>query len=195
MTLIHRITILMLFIWTAFSAAYACAEDIKTYGDCDICPSTIHYGPVKAKEIMGPDGIMLIGKLDPSKRVVIKVDLDGVLKDGFGERPDTGYEVEISGVQDMVYIRSLVDHSYIQLVTDGSKDRLSGGSYDRLPEIYLQSAEEDKILPEDDIAAAWKKMEKSHIYDWVFLGRNHRNHPDLLGDKIVSALRRLVKDQ
>ncbi len=164
------------------------AEDVKNYSNCDICPGTIHYGAVQARKIIGSEGLKLILKTDRSKRVIIKVDLDGELANGTADDNDTGYEIEISSFQNAVYLRSLFDGSYIQIVTYSLNAQRSGISPDWQPAIYLQSSQTDKIRLEDTVTAAWKKMKTSHIYDWVFSGQSHMDHLDLLGNKILYSL-------
>lgn len=147
-------------------------EDVRSYSECDVCPGTIHYGPVEAKKIMGSEGLALIRKKGRSDRATIKVDPD----------------IEIYSLPNIIYIKSLLDESYIQIVTDEENAQRPGLSEDWYPEIYVQSSHSTEIRLEDTVTGAWEKMKKSRIYDWVFGDQNYMDHLDLLGSKISYAL-------
>jgi len=144
---------------------------------------------------LGSEGLKLIQSVNSSKRQTVKLDLDGILKNGSASDKDTGYEIVLKGYGKTVYIKSLVDKSYVQIVTDSLNARQSVSLSGWNPKIYLQSAKSDEISLKDTVEAAWKKMEISHIYEWVFSNQNHKNQPDLLSHKILYTLRLLAKNR
>jgi hypothetical protein len=174
----------------ASSVAYA--EDIKTYGGCEICPGQIHYGPDESKEILGPEGLELVSKLRRNK--AIKIDLDGVLKNGSQEDSDKGYALVISSGQNVIDIKDVHDMSYLLLVTDHLRARQTGMLDRWHPEIYLQSRLADRINRDDSLEVAWTKFKKSNIYQWVGLKEDEIKWRGLLREKILKAVR-LMGDQ
>jgi hypothetical protein len=188
-------SILIVLLSIASFMATGYAEEVENYGDCDICPGTIHYGAVEARKVIGLEGLKLIRKMTGSDHVIIKIDTDGVLKNGSSEDPETAYEIKIDYYQHTVYIKSLLDESYIQIVSDFQNAKRSSSLHDWHPEIYLQSSQSDKIILEDTVTDAWEKMKKSHIYYWIFSHQNHRSHLVLLGNKILYAFKLIAENK
>jgi len=188
-----NILIFLLSITSFMASGYA--ENVKNYSNCDICSGTIHYGAVEARKVIGLEGLKLIRKMTRSDHVIIKIDIDGVSRNGSSEETNTAYEIKIDYYQKIVYIKSLLDESYIQIVTDFRNAQRSTSLHDWHPEIYLQSSQSDKISLEDTVTAAWEKMKKSHIYDWVFCDKNYKHHLDLLGNKILYAFKLIAENK
>jgi len=188
-----KILIFLLLSITSFMAP-GFAEEIKNYSNCDSCPGTIHFGAVEARNVIGLEGMKLIQKMTQPDHVIIKIDIDGVLRNGSAEDRDTGYEIKIDSYQHVVYIQSLLDESYIQIVNDFQNARRSTSLHDWHPEIYLQSSHSDKIRREDTVTAAWEKMKTSHIYDWIFGDQNYEDQLDCLGNKILYAFKLIAEN-
>lgn len=169
------------------AASFAYAEDIQTYGSCDICPGQIHYGPDEAKEILGPEGPKLVSKL--TKHKALKIDLDGVLKNGSQEDSDKGYELVISSGQSVIDIKDIHDKSYLLIVTDHFRARQTEAVDSWRPEIYLQSRLSDRINRDDSLTVAWGKFEKSNIYQWVGLAEEKTDWRPLLRVKVLQAIK------
>ena len=168
------------------STPSAYAEDIQTYGGCEICPGQIHYGPDEAREILGPEGLKLVLKLTRNKET--KIDLEGALKNGSQEDNDTGYELVISSGQNVIDIRDLHDKSYALIVTDRFGAWKTGTTDSWHPEIYLQARISDRIDRDDSLALAWDKFEKSNIYQWMGLKEDETIWRGLLGKKLLEAI-------
>lgn len=173
--------------------AFGYAEEVKNYSNCDVCAGTIHFGVAEARKVIGLEGMKLIRKMTRSDHIIIKVDIDGVLRNGSAGDSDTGYEIKIDSYQNVVYIKSLLDESYIQIVNVFQNAQRSNSLHDWHLEIYLQSAQSDKIRLEDTVTIAWEKMKTSHVYDWIFCDQDYKDHLDLLGNKILYAFK-LIAD-
>ena len=143
------------------------AEDIANYNGCDVCPGTIHYGVFEAKIIIGLEGPALAAKSTNVERREIKVDLDGSLPYGSKEDSDTGYEIRVLVLENVIYVTDLRDNSYIYFVTDSANLRRPDKFANWSPEIFLQAGDEEKIRLDDSLKIAWNKMRKSSIYGWV----------------------------
>jgi len=169
-----------------FITPFAHAEDVQTYGGCDICPGQIHYGPDDAREILGPEGLKLVLRLKRNKET--KIDLDGVLKNGSQEDSEKGYELVISSGQNVIDIKDMHDKSYLLIVTDHLSARQTGALDTWRPEIYLQSTPSDRISRDDSLKVAWDKFEKSNIYQWVGIEEDKMNWHILLTDKVLQAI-------
>jgi len=166
------------------------AEDIKNYSDCDVCPGAIHYGSEEAKKILGPAVFRLASRLKEDK--TIKIDMDGVLKNGSEKDPDAGYEIKIWGT-DILFIKSIIDGSLIQIVTDKLNTGQAGSFDNWQPEIYLDSRPSQEIDLEDSVKVAWTKMKASNIYRWVAPGKYAINWPSMLKKKILEAMQLMVQ--
>ena len=70
------------FVTTFIITVSVSAEDIKNYSGCDFCHGAIHYGADEAKKILGPVCMKLFARLDPGNHKMLKIDLDGILKNG-----------------------------------------------------------------------------------------------------------------
>ena len=167
--------------------SFAYAEDVQTYGGCDICPGQIHSGPDEAKEILGPEGLKLVSKLRMNKET--KIDLDGVLKNGSQEDSAKGYELVITSGQNVIDIKDMHDKSYLLIVTDHLSARQTGTIDTWRPEIYLQSRVSERIDRGDSLRLAWDKFEKSNICQWVGLEEDKTNWRLLLRDKVLQAIK------
>jgi len=169
-------------------AASAFGEDNKNYSDCGVCPGSIHYGYEEARELMGKEGLDLIRRVDESVDQVILLDLDGVMKPARTKEKEPGYEIKITGFKNIIYIKSLMDDSYIQIVTDSGTARQSAVLSDWHPEIYLQSGDNDHITLKDTTEAAWDRMKQSHIYNWITSGKDEVKIRGMLKEKILYTL-------
>jgi hypothetical protein len=167
-------------------APATCAEDIQTYGGCDICPGQIHYGPDEAREILGPEGLKLVSKLRKNK--AIKIDLDGVLENGLQEDNDKGYELIISSGQSVLDVKDIHDKSFLLIVTDHLRAQQAEALDRWYPEIYLQSRLSDKINRDDSLTLAWDRFEKSNICQWVGLEEDKIGWRLLLRHKVLQAI-------
>ncbi len=170
-----------------FSISTLHAEDNKNYADCEVCRGGIHYAPGEAKEILGEECFELFVQLtDQSK--TIKIDLDGVLKNGSREKPDTGYELKVWGA-DPFYIQDLRDGSII-LISGQTADLGQASTFNSWwPEIYLYAAKSDGIDLEDPMDVAWEKMKTSAIYYWVISKDENMEWNELLKVRVLKMLK------
>jgi len=171
----------------------ACAEDIQTYGGCDICPGQIHYGPEEAREILGSEGLKLVTKLHRNKAV--KIDLDKVRENGTEEDSDEGYELVITSGQNVIDVKDIHDNSYVLIVTDHFSARGAETLDGWRPEIYLQARQADRIDREGSLREAWDKFEKSNIYQWVGLKEDEMSWRAVLGNKLLEAITLMGDDE
>lgn len=181
-TIIHWILIAFSF----FFSAHTLAETIGNYNDCDACPGQIHYGPEEARKILGTKGLELLRKMDRSNKRVL-IDLDGVLKNTLAPKPkigpDSGYEILVNTSPDFIYIESVIDDSFIQILPDDNNAQTFGRLENWFPQIFLQAALRNRIDLKDIPEVAWKKMEASEIYQWVFREKE-KSVEDQLSEKI-----------
>lgn len=141
------------------------AEDNKNYADCDVCRGGIHYGPDEAKVILEKECLDLFVLLEDAAKT-IKLDLDGVLKTGSKDTPDSGYEIKIWGVSPF-FIKDLRDGSMI-LITNSVNDPARGPTMENWkPEIYLYASKSNEIDLKDSMDIAWEKIKSSGIYFWI----------------------------
>ena len=169
-----------------FSISTLHAEDNKNYADCEVCRGGIHYGPEEAKEILGQGCFDLFVQLTDQSKTV-KLDLDGVLKNGSREKPDTGYEIKVWGA-DPFYIKDLRDGSMI-LISSRVEDFGLTPTFDNWkPEIYLYAAKSDGIDLKDPMDVAWEKMKTSAVYYWVVSKDENIEWEALLKDRILKML-------
>jgi hypothetical protein len=163
------------------------AEDNKNYANCDICHGGIHYGPEEAKEILGKECFDLIALLRDQLKTV-KIDLDGDLKNGSRETPDTGYEIKAWGA-DPFYIEDLRDGSII-LISSQTADLGQASTFGSWwPEIYLYASESDEIDLKDSMDVAWEKMKSSAIYFWVMSENENMEWNGLLKARMLKVLK------
>ncbi len=181
-----RLLGLIFLVIAIFITPFAHAEDVQTYGGCDICPGQIHYGPDAAREILGPEGLKLVLKLRRNKET--KIDLDGVLRNGSEEDGNAGYELVITSGQNVIDIKDMHDKSYLLIVTDRLSARQTGTLDTWRPEIYLQSRISERIDRGDSLRLAWDKFKKSNIYQWVGIEEDKMNWHILLRDKVLQAI-------
>ena len=182
-----------LVIWIAlfFSFSSLNAEDNKNYASCEVCRGGIHYGPEEAKEILDKECFDLFAQLkDQSK--TIKIDLDGVLKNGSREKPDTGYEIKVWGA-DPFYIKDLRDGSTI-LISSQVEDLSQAPTFDSWkPEIYLYASKSDGIDLKDPMDVAWEKMKTSAVYFWVVSKDENMEWNDSLKSRILKVLKLMTQ--
>jgi len=167
------------------------AEKIKNYSSCDVCPGSIYIIPDEARNIMGIECLKQIRKINRNIQQIVKIDLDGVMKNGGPEDTNLNYDIEITSFHNIIYIKSLIDSSYIQIALDDINADRSELLHEWHPEIYLQSSHSNEINLKDTVKDAWKKMKTIHIYEWVFSDKDHQNNMKMLGDKILYSLQQL----
>lgn len=166
------------------------AEDIQNYSGCDVCPGGIHFHPKETREILPEKTRDTIRSMRP-KRPGIKIDLDGVLPQGSQNTPSAGYEIYSYGYNPF-YIKSLIDGSRIQVITD--PDGLQHVNKDKWkPEMYLYSSKANDISLTDSVDAAWSTFKKSHISYWISSESNERQWLHDLGQKIAEMLRMVYR--
>lgn len=170
-----------------FCVASAFGEDNKNYSNCGVCAGTIHYGYEEARELMGEEIFSLIRRVANSKDQVMLLDMDGVMKPVRDREKEAGYEIRITCYRHVIYIRSLMDASYIQIVTDESLP-LSAVLSDWHPEMYLQSGDTNQIALGESTDVAWNKMKQSHIYNWITSGKDKVEIRGMLKEKILYTL-------
>jgi hypothetical protein len=169
-----------------FFASPLDAEDNKNYADCEVCHGGIHYGPEEAKEILGKECFDLFVLLADNQKT-IKLDLDGVLKNGSGEKPDTGYELKIWGASPF-FVKDLRDGSII-LISNRVEDSSRALIFDNWkPEIYLYAAKSDNIDLEDSMDVAWEKMKTSAVYQWVISEGGGMEWEEVLKARMIKML-------
>lgn len=174
------------------SISTATAESIATYGDCKPCPGTIKLEASEVRPLLDTAGMGAVRKIKPQDRRVIKLDIDGKTAEGNTDSLDHEYEIVLQLTSGMVFIRSLIDRSYIHLVADSAgADR--GGFIGWNPEMYLQAGLEDRFEQNIPIDTAWEKMQKSHVYQWAtnFVEGAKGSKP--LADRLQYAVQRLTR--
>jgi hypothetical protein len=139
------------------------SEDIDNYGDCDVCPGTIHYGPEESRNLLGAQGLALASKLTKQKRVDLPFDAVPPAS----KAPSAPVTIRLRGDALVFYLKDIGDKSYIQLVTDWYRARKAKNLSQWSPEIYVQAAKADAVALSDSPATAWKKVKESTIYSWA----------------------------
>lgn len=134
----------------------ALAEDVSNYSGCDVCHGAIHFAPAETRTILGAE---LMGRIVASPRGrVVKIDLDGMMKNGSEDSPDSGYEIMAWWNANIFFVKDLRDHSLVQVVMGQGADYMH---------LYLESGGENEIDLKDSVGQAWEKMKYSGIYQWV----------------------------
>ena len=168
------------------NADFSVAKDIKNHGDCDVCPGALHYGPKEASGIIGDNGRILLSQIGKELKHV-KIDLDGVLKNGSEKSVDKGYELHIYGKSEYLIIKSLKDKSFIQIITDYQRAHKDAKISNWSPEIYLHPDPDNKIDLEDSMEIAKIKLSDSEIHRWI-QGNQKGEFEELLGKRIMLSL-------
>jgi hypothetical protein len=177
-----------------FGAGLVSAESIRTYGDCKPCPGTIALEAAEVRPLLDTAGMAAVRQLSPETRRVIKLDIDGKIAEGDADSPDEGYEIALQATSGMVYIRSLVDRSYIHLVAD-SAGANRGGFIGWNPEIFLQAGVEDRFEQSVSIDTAWEKVRNSHVYQWAANFVDGAEGAEPLADRLRYVVQRLAEGQ
>lgn len=164
------------------------AEEIRNYGQCPVCPGNIHISQDQARELLGRKAMALISGIDPQKSMSIQIDLDGAMKPVHSTEVKEGFDLHITAHRHIIYIKSLVDNSYIQIVSPGQAARNTSLMLDWHPEVYLQSAGDDRIDLKDTKDTAWQRMAESHIYAWVFKGDDGERDGEKFQKQVAYAL-------
>ncbi len=155
----------------------ALAEDISNYSGCDVCHGAIHFTPAETRTILGAQ-LMARIVASPRNRVV-KIDLDGMLKRGSADTPDSGYEIKTWWNANVFFVRDLRDRSLVQIVTgQGAEDM----------QLYLESGGDNEIDLKDSVGQAWERMKYSGIYQWVSTTEDTGIWVKLLGEKLGRVL-------
>ena len=170
------------------------AESIRTYGDCKPCPGTIALEAAEVRPLLDTRGMAAVRRLSPETRRVIKLDIDGKIPEGNLDSPDEGYEIALQAGSGMVFIRSLVDRSYIHLVAD-SAGANRGGFIGWNPEIFLQAGLEDRFEQSVSIDTAWEKVRNSHVYQWATNFVDGAEGAEPLADRLQYAVQRLAEGE
>jgi hypothetical protein len=174
------------------SISTATAESIATYGDCKPCPGTIKLEASEVRPLLDTAGMGAVRKITPRDRRVIKLDIDGKTPEGNRDSLDDEYEIVLQLTSGMVFIRSLIDRSYIHLVAD-SAGANRGGFIGWNPEMYLQAGLEDRFEQNVSIDTAWENVQKGHVYQWAtnFVEGAKGSKP--LMDRLQYAVKRLTQ--
>jgi hypothetical protein len=168
-------------------AVLAYAEDIKSYSDCDVCPSSIHYGPDEARKLLGEEGFSLIARLKQFER--INVNVDEVLSSDQPGEPDKPYAIKLHGDSLIIYLQDSIDESYVQMVTDYLRVRQTGSRAGWQPEIYVGSSKANAVDLSDSVDVAWTKIKESNIYQWVIANDDNIPWTDALNKRLLEALK------
>jgi len=179
-----------LVVYLVFLCSSSFAEEVSNYADCDVCHGAIHFSAMEAKALLGIKGLMLSAHIP--QHTVVKIDLDGILKNGSKDTPDDGYEIQVWG-QEIIYIKDLRDRSLIQVVTSSQSAAAIDSMAQYNPQIYLESSRDDEIELTDSIDIAWIKMKHSNIYQWVGDAKNKDEWLGHLRTKIFLAMEMLGK--
>lgn len=179
-------------IFAGISISAAKAESIGTYGDCKPCPGTIKLEASEVRPLLDTAGMGAVRKMNPQDRRVIKLDIDGKTPEGNMDSLDDEYEIVLQLSSGMVYIRSLVDRSYIHLVPD-SAGANRGGFIGWNPEMYIQAGAEDRFDQRITVDEAWEHVQKGHVYQWAtnFVEGAKGRKP--LADRLQYAVQRLTQ--
>ncbi|WP_124327463.1 hypothetical protein [Desulfonema ishimotonii] len=170
------------------------AQDIKNYNDCEVCPGQIHYGAEEARKILGQKVFDMLRRNLRTTDKIVKIDLNGVLKNGSEKVPDSDYEVKISSFSSFIYIKSLVDHSFVQLIPDDfNAQKITSAPSEWYPEIFMQAAQSDRVHLAETTEIAWQKFRDSHIYQWITDGKADADFAAALSGKITYALECVAK--
>lgn len=164
----------------------AVGADIQNYSHCDVCPGNIHYGPQDAKNVLPAQVLSFSGRFSADTHRTIKIDLDGVLKNGGQNDTNPGYDIELSYYDHMLYITDLHDGSFVLLITDFALAPQSAAFWH--PEIYLFSGHDNPIKLTDSLPQAWERMKTSKIYRWIKGNGKDDQWTQAMGAKIVWAL-------
>lgn len=150
------------------SPLYAATEKVKPLNpNCDVCPVVISYNHAETRNILGKTGKDKILKLRAIEEKTVKIDLDGLKKIGSENDSDYGYELLVFVYQHMIAINSIPDGSSIKLKTDFN-DLIRHQNMDQWnPEIQLSPSNRYEIEKSDTLDAAWSKMKKSRMYDFI----------------------------
>ncbi len=176
----------------ACCASGVCAEEVRFFENCKYCPVTIHYSDNEAREILGGEGLKQVAALPDFSDITIKIDLDGMMKNGSRKDPDAGYELRITGFRDKFYVTHLGDGSYFNLRTDHESAKQTERPEKWLPEIDLYS-KHDPIKAEDDTPEAWEKFRKTEIYKWVDSADKEKSWKEKLGKRFHYVLGLLLE--
>lgn len=168
------------------------AERIGTFGDCDVCPGTIHLTASDVRPLLDTAGMRAIRNISRDLRRMVKLDIDGKTPEGTADSPDAGYEIVLQATNGMVFIRSLVDRSYIHLLPDAAGAN-RGGFIGWNPEMYLQAGVDDRFHQQVSVDTAWEKVQKSHVYRWATNYVDGAEGPKPLGDRLRYAVKRLAQ--
>ena len=174
----------------SFIPGYILAENIRNYSGCEVCSGGIHLDHQESRAILSESAKRVI-QMMRSKRKGVKIDLDDVLPRGSQDASVSGYEIYCYGY-DPFYIKSLIDGSRIQVVTDPVGARAQERPSAWQPEIYLYSGKSYDIVLSDSVETGWEKLRGSHIYFWVSSinasGMAANRWLDALGKRIADML-------
>jgi hypothetical protein len=167
------------------------AESIGTFGDCDVCPGTLHLTASDVRPLLDTAGMGAVRNISRDLRRIVKLDVDGKTPEGNADSPDAGYEIVLQATNGMVFIRSLVDRSYIHLLPDAAGAN-RGGFIGWNPEMYLQAGVDDRFDQRVSVDIAWEKVQKSHVYQWATNYVDGAEGAEPLGDRLRYAVKRLA---
>ncbi len=176
----------------AISISPANAESIATFGDCRPCPGTIKLEASEVRPLLDTAGMGAVRKINSRDERIVKLDVDGKTPEGNMDSLDDEYEIVLQLSSGMVYIRSLIDRSYIHLVAD-SAGANRGGFIGWNPEMYLQAGLEDRFEQNIPIDTAWEKVQKSHVYQWATNFADGAKGSKPLSDRLQYAVQRLTR--
>ncbi len=164
------------------------AENISNYSGCDVCEGAVHLDGGETKALLGTRGRELVSALQSDGLKHIRIDVDGVLKSSRDPDATEGFEIIVYGSMHSIILKSLLDGSLIQFITDKGNELLVGAQDNWQPHLYIQSADGEAIHLEDTVETGWKKFSESAIYDWVLSGRGQAAFEARLREKICQAL-------
>ncbi|MBU0993434.1 MAG: hypothetical protein KJ737_13145 [Proteobacteria bacterium] len=164
------------------------AEKVKPLNpDCEVCPVVISYEGDEAKNILGPDVMNQIKRLEKIEQKTIKIDLNGIKKVGSDKDADEEYELIVNVNRNSIAINSIRDSSTIKIKTDYSNLAMNAWTIDKWnPEIQLSPS--ISLHKTDDLELAWDNMKASRIYGYVNNSIDHREWNNKIREFIINIL-------
>ena len=180
---------------TAVLTVPVVAEENKNDSGCDVCPGAVYFSPEESTEILGDEIRAWALEWWWQGQRSVWIDLDGVLKNAEAPENETHFELQIYGMPDRIFIKSLLDNSVLELVCYAIESKAAvaaGGSAAWSPEIYLFAGHDGQIDLEDSLDEAWRKIRETHIYQWVSRGKDLRETPGEMKARVFRAMQALA---